>query len=131
SYTQEVYERLQNVLNQDEDSLIAVLQAEWSRFGTFHNTAYHRFTLYTDLLKKGYLDSDESYLYTSKDNLRSLSDKNLKKWEKDHAAIMESDRLNAEKAGEIFLPDQPGYQPTLEYQKGAPELMIPEEISDD
>lgn len=131
SYTQEVYERLQNVLNQDEDSLIAVLQAEWSRFGTFHNTAYHLFTQYTDLLKKGYRGSDESYLYTPEDNLRSLSDKNLKKWEKDHLAIMESDRRDAEKVGEIFLPDQPGYQPTLEYQKGAPELMIPEEISDE
>lgn len=131
SYTQEVYERLQNVLNQDEDSLIAALQAEWSRFGTFHNTAYHLFTKYTKLLKKGYLDSDKSYQYTREDNLRSLSDQNLKKWEKDHAAVMETARQEAEKVGEPFLPDQPGYPLTLEDTAGTPELMTPEEISDE
>jgi len=131
SYTQEVHEQLQNVLNQDEDSLIAVLKAEWSRLGTFHNTAYRLFTQYSELLKKGYRDSDKSYQYTREDNLRSLSDKNLKKWENDHAAVIETARREAEEMGEPFLPDQPGYQLTLEDTAGTPELMTPEEISDE
>lgn len=135
SYTQEVHEQLQNVLNQDEDFLIAGLKAEWNRFGKFHNTAYHLFTQYSELLKKGYRESDKSYMYAPKeetdDNLRSLSAKNLKKWENDHAAVIETARREAEKVGEPFLPDQPGYQLTLEDTAGTPELMTPEEISDE
>lgn len=131
NFTQEVHERLQNVLTQDEDALIAVLESEWSRLGKLHNTAYQLFKQYTELLKKGYMDSDKSYLYTPDDELRSLSDKVMKKWEKDHAAVMETDRQKAEKAGEIFLPDQPGYQLTLEHAAGAPELTVPDENSDE
>lgn len=131
NFTQGVHERLQNVLTQDEDALIAVLESEWSRLGKFHNTAYQQFMRYTELLKKGYLDSDKSYLYTPEDKLRSLSDKAMKKWEKDHVAVMETDRKKAKKEGEVFLPDQPEYRLTLEYAAGAPELTIPDENSDE
>lgn len=135
SYTQEVHEQLQNVLDQDEDSLIAVLKAEWSRFGTFHNTAHHLFTQYSELLKKGYRESDKSYMYAPKeeddDKLNSLSDKNLKKWKEDHAELVETARREAEAVGEPFLPDQSRYQLTLEDTAGTPEIMTPEEISDE
>lgn len=60
SYTQEVYERLQAVLEQDEDALMAALESEWSHMGKLHNTAYLLFTQYMELLKKGYLESDRS-----------------------------------------------------------------------
>lgn len=129
--TREVHERLRNVLTEDEDTLIEFLESEWNRLGKFHNTAYNLFVRYMELLKNGYMESDKSYLYTSEDNLRSLSDKNMKKWEKDHAAIMETARKEAEELGEAFLPDQPGYRLTLEYAQGAPELTVPDENSDD
>lgn len=130
SYTQEVHDRLQDVLRQDEDALIAALEAEWDRLGTFHNTAYHLFTQYMDLLKKGYLESDSSYLYSTEDNLLSLSDRNLAKWKKDHAAILESERRDAHKAGKPYQPDQPDYRPTLDHTPGMPELMVPDKNSD-
>lgn len=54
SYTAEVYGKIQNVLYLEEDALLAFLREEQSRLGTFHNTAYHLFSQYMGLLKRGY-----------------------------------------------------------------------------
>ncbi|MCI6435582.1 MAG: hypothetical protein MR828_12660 [Clostridiales bacterium] len=54
SYTAEINDRIQKVLHLEEDALLAFLQEERSRLGTFHNTAYQLFDQYMGLLKRGY-----------------------------------------------------------------------------
>lgn len=54
SYTAEIHDRIQNVLYLEEDAMLAFLQEEQSRLGTFHNTAYQLFNQYMGLLKRGY-----------------------------------------------------------------------------
>ena len=54
SYTADVHDMLQNTLYQDEDILLDFLQKERCHLGTLHNTAYHLFTQYMGLLKRGY-----------------------------------------------------------------------------
>lgn len=130
-FTQEVHDRLQSVLSEDTDTLIAVLESEWGRLGKFHNTSYQLFTQYMDLLKDGYLESDRSYLYDEKkDDLRTLKNENKEKRAKDQAERLETARKEAKERGEVFLPDQPEYRLTLEYAAGTPELIVPEADSD-
>lgn len=58
SYTAEVFEKLSPVLHLDENALLTFLTNEQHRLGSFHNTAYHLFQQYMDLLKKGFSDHD-------------------------------------------------------------------------
>ena len=63
SYTADIREKLQPVLYRDEDALLDFLKEESRRLGNLHNTAYHLFTQYMDLLKKGYSDDGVEALF--------------------------------------------------------------------
>lgn len=58
SYTAEVSEKLQSVLYLPEDALLAFLKEEQGHLGVLHNTAYHLFQQYMELLKRGFSDQD-------------------------------------------------------------------------
>ena len=135
AYTQMVYEIMQDTISLDEDAFISALKRQWSKLGTMHNTSYQLFNQYMDLLKKGYQESDRSYLYDENDKdekyrLRTLKNEDKDKRAKNQAERIETARREAKAKGEVFLPDQPGYRMTLEYAGGTPELILPEENSD-
>lgn len=62
-YTAEIHEKLEGVLGGSREELLAFLEQEWDRLGTFHNTAYQLFIQYMDLLEKGFSDSDVETLF--------------------------------------------------------------------
>lgn len=63
AYTASVYEKLQNVLYQSEDDLLAFLKAEQANLGALHNTAYEQFMRSLTLLEQGFADADVENLF--------------------------------------------------------------------
>lgn len=94
SYTSEVYEKLQPVLYQDEDTLLAFLAQEAYQLGNLHNTAYLQFTRYMDLLKRGY----------SEDGIEALF-KEMTREEKNKAKIPVDGDIGLHKAEPLSVRD--------------------------
>lgn len=94
SYTADVYEKLQPVLYQNENALLAFLAEEQDRLGVLHNTAYLQFSRYMKLLKQGYSENGIEALF-----------KEMTKEEKNKAKIPVDGDIGPHKAELISVRD--------------------------
>ena len=123
SYTADVDDRLQPVLEGTEEELLAFLEMNWSQLGSLHNTAYALFTHFMELLEEGHGAED------LESKLEEMTREDRRKKEKDAQSRLETARAEAQKAGVAFKPDVPGAKLTIDDMDGDTRLYQPDAMT--